>query len=46
MITKGIRGAITVEQNTSDSIPNATITLVNELIKQNDIEITKRKIKL
>ena len=38
MITKGIRGAITVDKNTSDSIREATLTLLNELIKKNRIE--------
>ena len=36
---KGIRGAITIEENTSIAIKNATIKLLNEIIKQNNIEI-------
>lgn len=38
MISKGIRGAITVENNTSDAIKTATLELLNELISQNNIE--------
>ena len=38
MITKGIRGAITVEINSSDAIKDATLELLNELIVQNNIE--------
>lgn len=36
--SRGIRGAITVEKNTSESIEQATLVLLNELIKQNKIE--------
>ena len=38
MITKGIRGAITVDENTSNSIEAATLELLGELIKQNGIK--------
>ena len=38
MITKGIRGAITVEDNTPESIGSATIKLLKELISKNNIE--------
>ncbi|MFA7658849.1 MAG: chorismate mutase [Candidatus Gastranaerophilaceae bacterium] len=38
MITKGIRGAITVESNTSKVIEEATLELLEELISQNKIE--------
>lgn len=38
MVTKGIRGAITVEFNTSQSIENATIELLNEMISKNNIQ--------
>ena len=38
MITKGIRGAITVDENTSESIKFATLELLNEIIKQNNIK--------
>ena len=39
MTTKGIRGAITVEANTVESIKEATVELLKELIKQNNIAI-------
>lgn len=39
MITKGIRGAITVDENTSESIGAATIKLLQEMVKRNNIEI-------
>ena len=38
MITKGIRGAITVDDNSVDALQNATIELLTEMIKQNDIK--------
>ena len=38
MITKGIRGAITVDANTSTSIEQATLELLNELITRNNIQ--------
>ena len=38
MITKGIRGAITVEENTSEAIGSATIKLLTELMIKNNIE--------
>ena len=41
MITKGIRGAITVEENTEDAIRKATVQLFKELIKRNSL-IEKR----
>ena len=37
MITKGIRGAITVEANTPEDIEQATIELLEALIKENCI---------
>ncbi len=37
MITKGIRGAITVDTNTSEAIESATNELLSELIKANNI---------
>ena len=39
MGTKGIRGAITVTSNTPDSIKEATIELLSEMIKVNSIEV-------
>ena len=41
MISKGIRGAITVEENTSEAIGSATIKLLQEMIKRNNIEISE-----
>lgn len=38
MITKGIRGAITVESNTAEAIEAATLELLSGLISQNKIE--------
>ncbi len=35
--TRGIRGAISVKENTQEDIKNATVTLISEMIKQNDI---------
>lgn len=37
MISKGIRGAITVEENTVDAIKAATVELLEALVKENDI---------
>lgn len=37
MITKGIRGAITVNANTSEALKDATLELLGEILKQNDI---------
>ena len=34
---KGIRGAITVDDNSFDSIKSATLELLNQLIKENNI---------
>ncbi len=39
MITKGIRGATTVETNTVQDLQSATLELLNEMIAQNNIEI-------
>ena len=39
MITKGIRGAITVESNTSEAIGAATIKLLQTIMDKNNIEI-------
>lgn len=38
MITKGIRGAITVENNSVEALESATLELLGELIKQNNID--------
>ena len=37
MITKGIRGATTVDTNSTEALEDATLELLNELIKQNNI---------
>lgn len=39
MITKGIRGAITVDENSSEAIGGATIKLLKEIVERNNIEI-------
>lgn len=39
MITKGIRGAITVEYNAEEAIKDATLELLNEMILQNNIDV-------
>lgn len=38
MLSKGIRGAITVESNTEESIKEATLVLLREVIGANNIE--------
>ena len=38
MFTRGIRGAITVKNNTIEDIKEATITLISEMIKKNNIK--------
>lgn len=37
MITKGIRGAITVEENSVEAIKEATVELFSQLIKRNGL---------
>lgn len=39
MITKGIRGAITVAENTSSSIKEATLELLSKIIERNNISV-------
>ena len=39
MITRGIRGAITVDDNTPESIGAATIKLLKAMIEKNNIEV-------
>lgn len=41
MITKGIRGAITVENNSVESIEQATLELLNGMTKENIIKKEK-----
>jgi chorismate mutase len=38
MITKGIRGATTVDKNTKEALKKATLELLNELIIKNSIK--------
>ena len=38
MTTKGIRGAITVENNTESALEEATISLLKEICEQNNIK--------
>lgn len=38
MISKGIRGAITIDENTSEAIGSATIQLLKEMCTKNNIE--------
>ncbi len=38
MITKGIRGAITVEENTEDAIKSAVLELLTAMVNENSIE--------
>lgn len=39
MLNKGIRGAITVEENTAEALKSATIELLTEMINKNNIDI-------
>lgn len=41
MITKGIRGAITVDNNSSKAIEDAVIELLTEIINENNIDKSK-----
>ena len=41
MLSKGIRGATTVDKNTSESIKEATVELLTKMIDANNIEIDK-----
>ena len=38
MITKGIRGAVIVEDNTSEAIETATLELLSEMVNRNTID--------
>lgn len=38
MMTKGIRGAITVDTNTIEAIEQATLELLSEMVSKNNIE--------
>ena len=39
MITKGIRGAITVDENSPEAIGSATIKLLQEIVRRNNIDL-------
>ena len=39
MITRGIRGAITVENNTEEENKNATIELLSEIVLKNNLDL-------
>ena len=39
MITRGIRGAITVDENSPEAIGSATIKLLKEMVKRNNIDL-------
>jgi chorismate mutase len=39
MITKGIRGAITVDENSPEAIGSAVIKLLQEMVKKNNIDL-------
>lgn len=41
MLTKGIRGAITVKENTARAIEKATVELLNSMCEENDIVLEK-----
>ena len=38
MVVRGIRGAITVAENTVEEVQEATLTLLQEMIKQNNLQ--------
>ena len=40
MITKGIRGAITVDSNTNEALKEATLLLLKEMVMQNNINVS------
>ena len=39
MLSKGIRGAITVEENSVEALKSATLELLGEMMNQNNIKI-------
>ena len=39
MFSRGVRGAITVEDNTKEEIKNAVIELLDKMIKENEIKL-------
>ena len=42
MLSKGIRGAITVDENTEQALKAATLELLTQMVDLNDIEESKR----
>ena len=38
MLTRGIRGAITIQADTKEEIKSATVEMLSEMIKQNEIK--------
>ena len=42
MITKGIRGAITVDNNSEEAIKCATVELLSEMFKANNINVSRK----
>ena len=42
MITKGIRGAITVDSNTEEEIKKATLDLLDEILRTNNLKCTSQ----
>ena len=38
---RGIRGAITVEENSTEAIKNATVELLSQIIEQNKLDISQ-----
>lgn len=40
MITKGIRGAITVDENSEEAIKYSTLELLNALVEKNNIDVS------
>ena len=42
MVTKGIRGAITVEANTKEALEEATLELLSEMFEKNEITGTSK----
>lgn len=39
MISKGVRGAITVDNNTEEDIKNATIEILSEMVLKNNLDV-------
>ena len=38
MITKGIRGAITIDSNSEEDLKSATLELLGEMVEKNNIK--------